>query len=212
MVHLPSWFLYGSSFLSALRCLLWVLRAKLLQSCLPLSNQLWTAGRQAPLSLGVSCREHGSGLLCPHPGLTPVPFTYTLFQLCCLPGLSIHFFSAAAAAAKSLQSSLTLCDPIDGSPPGSPVPGILQERTLEWVAISFSNAWKWKVKVKSLTVSDSSLRISLTWLEHFCGLKKGYFTLLWFSFLPPIRGHSIVTKMRLRLSNRIIYSFFAILL
>ena len=56
----------------------------------------------------------------------------------------------AAAAAKSLQSCPTLCDPIDGSPPGSPIPGILQARTLEWVAISFSNACKWKVKVKSL--------------------------------------------------------------
>ena len=56
-----------------------------------------------------------------------------------------------AAAAKSLQSCLTLCDPIDGSPPGSPVPGILKARTLEWVAISFSNAWKWKVKVKWLS-------------------------------------------------------------
>ena len=53
--------------------------------------------------------------------------------------------------AKSLQSCLTLCDPKDGSPPGSPVPGILQARTLEWVAISFSNAWKWKMKVKSLS-------------------------------------------------------------
>ena len=59
--------------------------------------------------------------------------------------------AAAAAAAKSLQSCPTLCDPIDGSPPGSPVPGILQARTLEWGAISFSNAWKWKVKVKSLS-------------------------------------------------------------
>ena len=59
--------------------------------------------------------------------------------------------TAAAAAAKSLQSCPTLCDPIDGSPPGSPVPGILQARTLEWVAISFSNAWKWKVEVKSLS-------------------------------------------------------------
>ena len=58
---------------------------------------------------------------------------------------------AAAAAAKSLQSCPILCDPIDGSPPGSPIPGILQARTLEWVAISFSNAWKWKVKVKSLS-------------------------------------------------------------
>ena len=53
--------------------------------------------------------------------------------------------------AKSLQSCLTLCDPIDGSPPGSPVPGTLQARTLEWVAISFFNAWKWKVKVKLLS-------------------------------------------------------------
>ena len=59
--------------------------------------------------------------------------------------------AAAAAAAKSLQSCLTLCDPIDGSPPGSPVPGILQARVLEWVAISFSSAWKWKVKVKLLS-------------------------------------------------------------
>ena len=57
---------------------------------------------------------------------------------------SFYFF-------KSLQSCLTLCDPTDGSPPGSPVPGILQARTLEWVAISFSNAWKWKVKEKSLS-------------------------------------------------------------
>ena len=56
---------------------------------------------------------------------------------------------AAAAAAKSLQSCPTLCDSIDGSPPGVPVPGILQARTLEWVAISFSNVWKWSVKVKS---------------------------------------------------------------
>ena len=59
--------------------------------------------------------------------------------------------AAAAAAAKSLQSCPTLWNPIDGSPPGSPVPGILQARTLEWVATSFSDAWKWKVKVKSLS-------------------------------------------------------------
>ena len=62
---------------------------------------------------------------------------------------SVH--SEAAAAAKSLQSCPTLCHPTDGSPPGSPVPGILQARTLEWVAISFFNVWKWKVKVKSLS-------------------------------------------------------------
>ena len=63
-----------------------------------------------------------------------------------------HFNVVAIAVAKSFQLSPTLCDPIDGSPPASLVPGILQARTLEWVAISFSNAWKWKVKVKSLSV------------------------------------------------------------
>ena len=60
-------------------------------------------------------------------------------------------YATATATAKSCQSCLTLCDPIDGSPPGFTVPGILQARTLEWVAISFSNAWKWKVKDKSLS-------------------------------------------------------------
>ena len=64
-----------------------------------------------------------------------------------LPTLSLQ----SAAAAESLQLCLTLCDPIDGSPPGCPIPGILQARTLEWVAISFSNAWKWKVNVKLLS-------------------------------------------------------------
>ena len=61
------------------------------------------------------------------------------------------YYHNTAAAAKSLQSCPTLCNPKDSSPPGSPVPGILQARTLEWVTISFSNAWKWKVKVKSLS-------------------------------------------------------------
>ena len=71
------------------------------------------------------------------------------YQICII----IHEtqMEAAGAAAKSLQSCPTLCNPIDGSPPGFPVPGILQARTLECVAISFSNAWKWKVKVKSLS-------------------------------------------------------------
>ena len=59
--------------------------------------------------------------------------------------------TSTTTTTKSLQSCLTLCDPMDCSVPGSPVPGILQARTLEWVAISFSNAWKWKVKVKSLS-------------------------------------------------------------
>ena len=72
---------------------------------------------------------------------TPVSLLTTICQPC----------STTAAAATSLQSCPTLCDLIDSSPPGSPIPGILQARTLEWVAISFSNAWKWKVKVKSLS-------------------------------------------------------------
>jgi len=72
------------------------------------------------------------------------------------------WYTYAAAAAKSLQSCPTLCDPIDGSPPGSPIPGILQARSLEWVAISFSNAWKWKVKVGShLVMSDSQRPLGL---------------------------------------------------
>ena len=68
----------------------------------------------------------------------------------CLDGCQA-LSAAAAAAAKSLQSCPTLCNSIHGSPTGSPVPGILQARALEWVAISFSNAWKWKVKMKSLS-------------------------------------------------------------
>ena len=76
-----------------------------------------------------------------------------LVSLRCL--VIIEYYSlvylTSSAAAKSLQSCPTLCDPTDGSPPGSPVPGILQARTLEWVAISFSDAWKWKGKVKSLS-------------------------------------------------------------
>ena len=83
----------------------------------------------------------------------PVYLLYkaSLLTPCFSPATAPFFKSAAAAAAKSLQSCPTLCDPIDGSPPGSPIPGILQARTLEWVAISFSNAWEWKVKVKALS-------------------------------------------------------------
>ena len=69
------------------------------------------------------------------------------YRFCLRPGVLV----AAATAAESLQSCPTLCDPLDGSPTGSPVPGILLARTLEWVAISFSNAWKLKVKGKSLS-------------------------------------------------------------
>ena len=72
-------------------------------------------------------------------------------ELGSLPLLQMMGMLLLPTAAKSFQSCPTLCDPIDGSPPGSPIPGILQARTLEWVAISFSNAWKWKLKVKSLS-------------------------------------------------------------
>ena len=97
------------------------------------------------------------------------------------------------AAAKSLQSCPTLCDPIDSSPPGSSVPGILQARTLEWVAISFSNAWKWKVKVKSLScvqlfatpwtaAYQASLSMGFSRQEYRSGVP-----------LPSPRGRHIVT-------------------
>ena len=69
----------------------------------------------------------------------------------CLCSFCSFFFFCKPTAAKLLQSCPTLCDPIDSGRPGSAVPGILQARTLEWVAISFSNAWKWKVKMKSLS-------------------------------------------------------------
>ena len=75
----------------------------------------------------------------------------SLHQLSILTQRKVTNLVTAAAAAKSLQSCPTLCDSIDGSPPGSPIPGILQAITLEWVAISFYNAWKGKVKVKSLS-------------------------------------------------------------
>ena len=91
-----------------------------------------TVAHQALLSMSFSRQEYWVGLPFPTPWDLPNS-------------------AATAAAAKSLQLYPALCNPIDSSPPGSPVPGILQARTLEWVAISFSNAGKWKVKVKSLS-------------------------------------------------------------
>ena len=86
----------------------------------------------------------------------------------------------AAAAAKSLQSCPTLCDPIDVSPPVSPIPGILQARTLEWVAISFPNAWKWKVK------SFSRVRLLATpWIvAHQAPLSMGFSRQEYWSGVP----------------------------
>ena len=97
----------------------------------------------------------------------------------------------AAGAAKSLQSCPTLCDPIGGSPPGSRVPGILQARTLEWVAISYSTAWKWKVKGSHSVVSDSSrphglqpTRLLRTWDLPGKSTGVGCHRLLWGTGLP----------------------------
>ena len=90
--------------------------------------------------------------------------------------------TTAAAAAKLLQSCRALCDPVDSSPPGSPVPGILQARTLEWVAISFSNAWKWKVKVKSL--SRARLIVTPWTAAHQAPLPMGFYRQKYWSGLP----------------------------
>ena len=91
----------------------------------------------------------------------------------CFHALFLHI--SIVAAAKSLQSCPTLCDPIDDSPPGSAVPGILQAKTVEWVAISFSNAWKWKVKEKLL----SRVRHSEGKTVYFISLSLGIVTWLW---------------------------------
>ena len=123
----------------------------------------WTVARQAPLSMGFPRQEYWSGSPFPFPGdlldpgieSTSLALAGRVFTTE-LPGKpeiqDSHIQNhTACAAAKLLQSCPTLCNPIDGSPPGSSVPGILQARILEWVTISFSNAWKWKVKVKSLS-------------------------------------------------------------
>ena len=124
-------------------------------------------------------QECWSGLPGPPPGDPPRPGIPTHFRVSCGSWIEGGFFTTepprklnyhstcwefpflnsienvcfftAAAAAKSRQSCLTLCDPIEGSPTGSPLLGILQARILEWVSIPFSNEWKWKVKVKSLS-------------------------------------------------------------
>ena len=132
---------------------------------------------QAPLSMGFSRREYWSKLPFPPPEDLPNPGIEPSSLMS--PVLAGRFFitsttweapswnrlhsktrrAIATATAKSLQSCLALCDPIDGSPPGSAVPGILQARTLEWAAISFSNAWEWRVK-SECEVAQSCLTLS----------------------------------------------------
>ena len=136
---------------------------------------IWTVAFQAPLLMGFSQQEYWSGLPFPTPGdlLNPeikptslaspalageffitVPPGKTYMCVCvyvcvCMYVCMYVYTYIYIYAAKSLQSCPTLCDPINGSPLGSSVPGILQARILEWVAVSFSNEWKWKVKMKS---------------------------------------------------------------
>ena len=100
-----------------------------------------------------------------------------------------------AAAAKSLQSCPTLCDPRDDSPPGSPIPGILQARTLEWVAISFSSACKWKVKVKSLSCVWPS---ATPWTAAYqASLSMGFFRQEYWSGVPlPSPWRSIILVIK----------------
>ena len=124
---------------------------------------------------------------------SPYPFLYYLLT------------PAAATAAKSLQSCPTLCNPIDGSPPGSSIPGILQARTLEWVAVSFFNAWKWKVKVKSLS---RVWLLATTWTEAYQALPSmGFSRQEYWSGVPlpsPTHTHIytiFITKNSIPLSH-----------
>ena len=117
---------------------------KLLSRVQPFATP-WTVAYHAPPSMGFCKQEYWSGL--PFPSLRILP-TQGSNSHCRQTVYRLSHHEHPAAAAKSLQSCPTPFDPVDGSPPGSAIPGILQARTLEWVASSFSNAWKWKVKVK----------------------------------------------------------------
>ena len=122
----------------------------------------WPRALYAGAKVLVSIQTSKTGFWTRDAQVTPGGFFKSVWKLPREKTMLLHIFlkfsvfflpskRIAAASAKSLQSCPTLCDSIDSSPPGSPVPGIPQARTLEWVAISFSNAWKWKVKVKSLS-------------------------------------------------------------
>ena len=122
--------------------------------------------------------------------------SHALFQGILLTQGLCYLIYAAATAAKSLQSCPALCDPIDGSQPGSTVPGILQARTLEWVAISFSNAGKWKVKGKSLShvrlfatpwtaAHQAPPSMGFSRQEYWCGLPLPFPYLIYTIYLFP---------------------------
>ena len=137
--------------------------------------------------------------------------TYKLYILTNFYRYSIYIDLHAAAAVKSLQSCPTLWDPMDCSPPGFSVHGILQARTLEWVAISFSNAWKWKVKVKSLShvwflatpwtaAYQAPPSMGFSGQQYWSGvpLPSPRFTYLYLYIslaLPPPHTHSYITHL-----------------
>ena len=109
--------------------------------------------------------------------LFQIVFHYSLLQ-----NIEYNSLYYIVLTAKSLQSCTTLCDPRDGSPPGSPIPGILQAITLEWVAISLSNAGKWKVKVKSLSCV---WLLATSWTEaHQAPLSMGFSRQQYWSGVP----------------------------
>ena len=131
--------------------------------------------------------------------------------------------AVAAAAAKLLQSCPTLCDPIDGSPPGSPIPGILQTRTLEWVAISFSNAWKWKVKVKLLScvrllvtprtaAYQAPPSMGLSRQEYLCGLPLPSPCLYRYTYIKMVADSFAPCFFPLHIHSQRWFSFFSIIL
>ena len=145
----------------------------------------WTVGHRPPLSTRLSWQTELPFPLpedLPDLGIKrPISWLVGRFFTTEPPGKPIYPV-AAATVAKPLQSCPTLCDPIDGSPPGSSVHGILQARTLEWVAISFSSAWKWKVKMKSF----SRVRLLATpWTAaHQAPLSMGFSRQEYWSGLP----------------------------
>ena len=138
---------------------------------------------------------------------------YTVSSLICTEiSLEICIISSIhlpAAAAKSLQSCPTLCNPIDGSTLGSSVPGILQARTLEWVAISFSNVWKWKVKVKSFSCARL---LATPWTAaHQAPPSMGFSRQEYWSGVPLPSLFGEYKPFHFHINFRILYSFLKIL-
>ena len=153
---------------------------------------------QAPLVLGILQARILEWVVISSSKLSSQPKDWVCFS--CVSFIAGGFFSHWATScllAKSLQSCPTLCGPIDGSLPGSPIPGILQARTLEWIAISFSNAWKWKVKVKSL----SRVRLLATpWTAaHQAALSLGFSRQEYWSGVPSPSPYKTLSTFSARL-------------